>query len=117
MELVDGLPPSVADFVVFLARMARGYDNKLKWNEQDKFKAELMNVPERWMHVDAAAFYAKTKSEGMREEDSLMLLDWLKKRQAGRRLVPSKSYRSFRMKTPPEMPDEEMRSTYSNPRW
>ena len=105
MEQVDGLPPSVAEFVVFLAGKAKGYGNKLKFNEQDKFKAELMNVPARWQHVDPSAFYAKTQAEGMREEDSQLLLDLLKKGQAGRRFVPSRFYKSYRWQTPPEVTD------------
>ena len=33
MELVDGLPPSVASIAAFLATKAKAYDNHLKWNE------------------------------------------------------------------------------------
>ncbi|WP_139368693.1 hypothetical protein [Agreia bicolorata] len=114
MELEDGLPPSVSSIVEFLASAARGYDNHLKWNEQDMFKADLMNVRHRWRAVDADAFRSKCLSEGMRREDVGMLENWLKKAQAGRRLVPSKSYRAFIFSPAPEAAEFE---NCTNKRW
>ncbi|MDJ0379203.1 hypothetical protein [Cryobacterium sp. PH31-L1] len=114
MELVDGLPPSVASIAVFLATKAKAYNNHLKWNEQAMFKADLMNVRHRWRTVDSFAFSSKCLSEGMRNEDVELLVGWLAKAQAGRRLVPSKSYRKFRFNPPPE---ETVFPAYSNDRW
>ena len=114
MELVDGLPPSVASIAEFLALNAKGYDNHLKWNEQDMFKADLMNLRHRWRSVDAVAFKSKCLAEGMRSEDVALLVDWLQKAQAGRRLVPSKSYRTFRFNPPPE---DSAVPSYVNDRW
>ena len=114
MELVDGLPPSVASIAVFLAAKAKAYDNHLKWNEQAMFKADLMNLRHRWRAVDSVAFRCKCLAEGMRGEDVALLVGWLEKAQAGRRLVPSKSYRTFRFSPPPE---ETAASPYSNDRW
>jgi len=105
MELINGLPPSVAEIAEHLARMARAYDNHLKWNEQAKFKADLMNVSERWYRVDDAAFSAKLRNEGMREGDVGALVDWLRKAQAGRRLIPQRVYRDFRFNHPSEQPE------------
>jgi hypothetical protein len=93
MELIDGLPPSVAHVAEYLARWAKGYNNHLKWNEKAKFKADLMNARRRWHGVSPEAFAAKLRKEGMRGEDIAELIDWLKKAQAGRRLVPQRSYR------------------------
>lgn len=95
MELIDGLPPSVAEFASYLARLAKGYDNQLKWNEEAKFKADLMNARHRWHGVSPDLFAAKLREEGMRGEDIAMLLEWLKKAQAGRRLVPQWSYKDY----------------------
>jgi len=39
--------------LAYLAQMARGYDNHLKWNEVAKLKADLMNVRHRWLGVSA----------------------------------------------------------------
>jgi len=96
------LPPSVVGIIEHLARMARGYNNHLKWNEQAMFKADLMNVRHRWLKVDSAAFRARCIAEGMRLEDVAELVDWLDKAKTGRRLVPQKSYRTFKFPAPPE---------------
>jgi hypothetical protein len=114
MELVDGLPSSVASIAEFLAMAAKGYNNRLKWNEQDMFKADLMNLRHRWRSVDAVAFRAKCLAEGMRREDVSLLVEWLKKAQAGRKLVPSKSYRTFHFNPPPEATEFP---SYTNDRW
>jgi hypothetical protein len=104
MTTSDDLPPTIAGIVEFLAMMAKGYNNHLKWNEQDMFKADLMNVRHRWRSVDIAAFRSKCLSEGMRTEDTQLLVDWLAKAQSGRRLIPSKSYRGFAFNPVPEAP-------------
>lgn len=100
MELIDGLPPSVAKIAAYLALAAKGYDNHLKWNEQAKFKADLMNTRRRWFGVSPAAFEAKPLSEGMRPVDAALLLGWLRKAQEGRRLVAQSSYRDFKFGYP-----------------
>lgn len=114
MDSANELPPSVASIIEYLAGMAKGYENYLKWNEQAMFKADLMNVRHRWMKVDLAAFRAKCLSEGMRNEDTVELVDWLRRAQQGRRLVPERSYRDFQFRPPPE---EAAPVGYSNPRW
>jgi len=98
----EGLPSSVASIAEYLAMMAKGYDNHLKWNEQAMFKADLMNARDRWHGVAPEAFAAKLRQEGVREEDILELVDWLKKAQAGRRLVPERAYRDHIFSPPPE---------------
>ncbi|GIJ30788.1 hypothetical protein Vqi01_59500 [Micromonospora qiuiae] len=102
MANTEDLPPSVASIAEYLAMMARGYDNHLKWNEQAKFKADLMNARDRWRGVAPEAFATKLRREGMREEDILELVDWLKRAQAGRRLIPQRTYRSHTFSPPPE---------------
>ncbi|MEU4567037.1 hypothetical protein [Micromonospora sp. NPDC023956] len=102
MANTEDLPPSVASIAEYLAMKAKGYDNHLKWNEQAMFKADLMNVRHRWHRVEPGAFAGKLRDEGMREEDIAELVDWLKKAQAGRRLVPDRSYREFVFNPPPE---------------
>jgi hypothetical protein len=102
VDLTDGLPPSVASIAEHLAMMARGYDNHLKWNEQAMVKADLMNARQRWLRVDPVVFAAKLRNEGMRQEDVSELVGWLRKAQAGRRLVPQRRYRDFRFNPRPE---------------
>lgn len=102
MTLEDGLPPSVAEIVQYLAGKAKGYGNKLKFNERDKLKGDLMNAPERWRSVDVDAFAAKCLSEGMRDADVAELVVLVIKAQNGRRLVPSHFYKTFKFGFPIE---------------
>jgi hypothetical protein len=47
----NDLPNGISQILQYLAQMARGYDNRLKWNEVAKLKADLMNVRDRWLGV------------------------------------------------------------------
>lgn len=96
------LPPDVAGIAEHLAAWARGYNNHLKWDEQAKFKADLINARSRWRGVSPTSLAAKLRHEGMREEDVKELIDCLTRAQAGRRLVPHRSYRSFVFNPPPK---------------
>lgn len=107
------LPPDVAGIAEHLAEWARGYNNHLKWDEQAKFKADLMNASLRWRGVSPTSFAAKLRNQGMREEDIKELVDWLSRAQAGRRLVPHRSYRSFVFSPPPKPAG----APFSNPAW
>lgn len=102
MDDSEELSPSVSRIAEHLAAMAQGYDNHLKWNEQAKFKADLINARQRWARVTPAVFAARLRTEGMREEDIAELVEWLVKAQAGRRLAPQRTYRDFVFNPPPE---------------
>ncbi len=80
--------------VEFLARWARGYDNKLKWNEQGKFRADLNNF-NRWRDAPPGRLNLFCREAGMSETDSSMLASWLKESKAGKRLRP-RSYRTHK---------------------
>jgi hypothetical protein len=95
MNTQTHLPPSVVRVAESLARWARGYDNHLKWNEKAKFKADLMNAKQRWHGVSPDAFGSRLRAEGMRGEDIAELVEWLRRAQSGRRLVPQRTYTSF----------------------
>ncbi|MGG7466211.1 hypothetical protein [Plantibacter sp. YIM 135347] len=101
MELTDGLPPSVADIIEFVGGAAAGYGH-LKWNEEAMLKADMMNVWQRWSRVDSSALAAKCRAVGLTQEETAEIIDWLKRRQQGRRLVPEKTYRDFRFRQEPE---------------
>jgi hypothetical protein len=90
------LPPDIAQILDYLAQNARGYDNHLKWNEVAKLKADLMNARSRWRGVPVSAIAEECRRLGMRDEDVAEITSLVTKAQAGRRLVPQKSYRSFR---------------------
>jgi hypothetical protein len=48
---VDPLPEDVDAILEHIATMAAGYSSGLKWNEEDKLKADMMNRPDRWVSV------------------------------------------------------------------
>jgi hypothetical protein len=50
----DDLPSGISEILQYLAQMARGYGNRLKWNEVAKLKADLMNAPTRWQGVSVS---------------------------------------------------------------
>jgi hypothetical protein len=95
---------SAPKIVKFLAGWARGYNNRLKWNEEAKLKSDMMEVPERWTPERAPvdAVKAACLEAGMTEQDTKTVVDFLRKRQAGKRLVPHRSYKGFRFLPPVE---------------
>jgi hypothetical protein len=96
----NGLPPGISEILQYLAQMARGYDNHLKWNEVAKLKADLMNVPARWRGVSVSEIADGCRTLGMLEEDAATVADVVRKAQEGRRLVPQKRYRDYRFNQP-----------------
>ena len=96
----DDLPSGISEILEYLAMKARGYDNHLKWNEVDKLKADLMNAPSRWRGVAVSQVADRCRALGMRTEDVATMTDLITRAQAGRRLVPGKTYRGFRFNQP-----------------
>ncbi len=92
----NGLPPGISGILEYLAQMASGYDNHLKWNEVAKLKADLMNVPARWRGVSVSEIADSCRALGMRDEDAATVADLVTKAQEGHRLVPQKTYRGYR---------------------
>jgi hypothetical protein len=92
------LPNGIDGILDYLAEMASGYGNHLKWNEVAKLKADLMNVRHRWQGVSVQSISERCKELGMRHEDVQEIQDLITKAQSGRRLIPQKSYRDFRFK-------------------
>ncbi|MGB3896314.1 MAG: hypothetical protein WA942_18960 [Mycolicibacter sinensis] len=92
------LPADVEKIIESLARWAKGYRNRLKWNEEAKFKSDLMQSKIRWQpeRVPVDLFRERCLAHGMTEEDTATLVGYLKRAQAGKRLVPQRSYRGFK---------------------
>lgn len=59
------LPDDVASILTNTARWAAGYSEGLKWNEEDKLKADMMNRPARWAKVSVDQVRAKCRDLGM----------------------------------------------------
>lgn len=96
----DDLPNGISEILAYLARMAAGYNNRLKWNEVAKLKADLMNVRRRWIDASVDEVGVRCRSLGMREEDVHKITDLVRRAQSGKRLVPQASYRDFRFAQP-----------------
>lgn len=92
----DELPPDIVETLEFLAMMAKGYDNHLKWNEEARLKADLMNNRRYWLGFSAEAVRAKACELGMRSEDAALVYDLVSRAQAGKRLVADRTYRDFK---------------------
>ena len=100
----NDLPNGISQILQYLAQMARGYDNRLKWNEVAKLKADLMNVRARWLGVPVSEIADYCRALGMRAEDVTEIAALVKKTQDGHRLVPQKTYRGFRFNQPLDEP-------------
>jgi hypothetical protein len=94
------LPKGILEILQYLAQMAQGYDNHLKWNEVAKLKGDLMNARVRWAGVPVSEIASQCRALGMRDEDVTEIATLITKAQQGRRLVPQSSYRSFRFNQP-----------------
>lgn len=90
------LPHDVDQILESIARWAAGYDSGLKWNEEDKLKADMMNCPERWASVTVEQVRAKCRELKMRPNDIDTVTGFLQRRKEGRRFNVRSSYRDFR---------------------
>ena len=92
----EPLPNGVGEILEYLAGMAAGYSSGLKWNEEDKLKADMMNRPERWAPVTVEQVRAKCRELKMRPNDVETIVGFLERRKQGRRFNVRNSYRDFR---------------------
>jgi hypothetical protein len=89
------LPNGVDAILEHIAAMAAGYSSGLKWNEEDKLKADMMNRPDRWVPVTVEQIRAKCRQLGMRADDVDTIAGFLQRRTEGRRFNVRSSYRTF----------------------
>jgi len=90
------LPEDVNQVLEHIAAWAAGYDSGLKWNEEDKLKADMMNCPQRWEQVTVEQVRAKCRALKMRPRDVDTITGYLQRRKEGRRFNVRSSYRTFR---------------------
>ncbi|GAA2394715.1 hypothetical protein [Gordonia cholesterolivorans] len=95
---LEPLPNGVDEILEYVAGMAAGYSSGLKWNEEDKLKADMMNRPERWVPITVDQVRAKCRALGMRGTDVDTIASFLQRRKEGRRFNVSSSYRTFHFK-------------------
>ncbi|WP_409480668.1 hypothetical protein [Micrococcus luteus] len=86
------LPNGILEHVT---NMAAGYDSGLKWDEEDKLRADMMNRPDRWRDLTVEQVRAKCRALGMRPDDIDTIAGYLQKRKDGKRFNVRTSYRTF----------------------
>lgn len=89
------LPNGVDAILEHIAAMAAGYSSGLKWNEEDKLKADMMNRPDRWVTITVEQVRSRCRELGMRANDVDTIADFLQRRKQGRRFNVRSSYRTF----------------------
>ncbi|NEW42499.1 hypothetical protein [Nocardia cyriacigeorgica] len=91
------IPGDIAKIMNNIGGKARSY-GYLKWNEQAMLKADMMNVPERWVsrRISPGQLELRAIDVGLTAEEAAELADWLRRRQQGRRLVPHAQYRTWK---------------------
>jgi hypothetical protein len=96
------LPADLEQILEYIANMAKGYTSGLKWNEVAKLKSDMMKVRHRWSpdRAPVEVVRARCLELGMSLKDAATVVDLLQKAQAGRRLVPQRSYKDFKFKPP-----------------
>ncbi|MFG2545700.1 hypothetical protein ACGFOM_25005 [Streptomyces sp. NPDC048594] len=95
------LPADVDEIMDYIGEAAKlsGY---LKWNEEAKLKADMMNVRHRWVsRVSEEALRKKCRAVDLTDAETAKILECLRKIQDGRQLVPHKMYRAFRFTQEP----------------
>lgn len=92
---VRALPEDVIGILESLAQWAAGYDSGLKWNEEDKLKADMMNRPERWTSVTIEQVRSKCRELKMRPNDVKTIVGFLERRKQGRRFNVRSTYRDY----------------------
>lgn len=96
VEAAEPLPNGVGEILEHIAAWAAGYDSGLKWNEEDKLKADMMNCPERWAPITVEQVRAKCRELKMRPNDIDTITGFLERRKQGRRFNVRSTYRDFR---------------------
>lgn len=103
----ESLPNGVEEILKYIAGMAAGYSSGLKWNEEDKLKADMINCPERWVDVTVEQVRDKCREFGMRPNDVDTVSGFLQRRKDGRRFNVQSSYRTFKFERPARVMPKE----------
>ncbi|MBF6175990.1 hypothetical protein [Nocardia blacklockiae] len=98
---VSELPADIVSIAEFLARNAEMSGGELSIHELAKMKATLMNEPQRWtrLRVTPETFEEQCLSAGLGAGDAAEVREYLRKAQAGKKLVPY-GHRDFEFAIP-----------------
>ena len=89
------LPQDIDRILGYIARMAKGYGNKLKWNEIAKLKSDMMKNMDRWQLVTPSQVRDRCLEFDMTGKDTAEIVEMLEKRLERRVLIPKQGYRDF----------------------
>ncbi|WP_156316639.1 hypothetical protein [Leucobacter japonicus] len=89
------LPNGLSAVVEHLAGIAAEYSDGLKWNEEHKLLADMMNMPARWIGVDPDQLHRACLEAGMAAEDAMTVSGFLRDRRLGKWFEVRGTYRDF----------------------
>ncbi|MDO4055141.1 hypothetical protein [Clavibacter michiganensis] len=89
------LPDDVDAILQSVAGWSAGNSSGLKWNEEDKLKADMMNRPTRWQGVTVEQLRARCRELGMKPNDIDTIAGFMQRRKDGRRFNVRSTYRGF----------------------
>lgn len=99
-EQRESLPNGVEGILEYIASRAAGYSTGLKWNEEEKLKADMMNRPDRWQPITVAQVRGKCRELHMRPNDIDTVAGLLQRRKDRRRFNVKQSYRDYKFPEP-----------------
>ncbi|WP_050341444.1 hypothetical protein [Olsenella sp. oral taxon 807] len=88
----DKLPEALDRILGYLAQWTAGYDNRLQWREEERFKADLMNHQADWKRVDPETALLRCAELGMSAEDSEKISSMIGQLKAGHKFRPKRGY-------------------------
>lgn len=99
----SGLRSDLQQITALIGQWVKMSGGHFSWMEQSKVKADMMNVPARWnaSRITPSTLQHRCQAVGLKGADAAKIADWLSKVQAGRRLVPHSSYKTFRFTQDP----------------
>ena len=93
------LPNGISDILSYLAGMADGYSQGMKWNEVEQLKSDLMECPARWEAVTTEQIKQECLHLGIKLTDIDKITELVACRQHGDTFNLSKSsYKGFKFK-------------------
>lgn len=93
--MTSKLPNNIKNILGHLAAWAAGYDTGLKWNEEEKLKADLVHNRRHWQDVPTDEVRDYCLQLGMSPKDARRIEQLIGEAQAGKRFQP-RSYRDHR---------------------
>ena len=92
LSVKDEIPDALDHILGYLSRCAAGYDNKLQWREEERFKADLMNRQADWKQVVPETALLRCAELGMSAEDSENISSMIGQLKAGHKFRPKRGY-------------------------